>query len=206
MRRSVVALAVVTVVVAGILLWPDRIGDAAGYVPITTPPTTERQRPAPERPEAAAVRYGAMAQDWLYLDDTALEASVRSIATEDGGQTLVDAVLGDVRELRVALAVTNGRIWWFVRPLAYRVDGPVTERARVDVWSVSVLSAADVAMPQADWTTTTFELELVDGDWLVDRTSDQPGPTPQTGGGDTPWEPEPFDRSLTGFTRIGAEP
>jgi hypothetical protein len=96
-------------------------------------------------------------------------------------------------------------VWWVVRPLAWRVDTFTSGRAQVSVWAVSVLSAADVAMPQSDWTTTVFDLEWDGSRWRLVAAFDTPGPTPQLGGRDAPWEPEPFDDFLSGFTRVGAE-
>ena len=49
------------------------------------------------------------------------------------------------------------------------------------MWTVTVLSAEDVAAPQSEWITVTIDLAWVDGDWRVDAVRDTPGPTPMSG-------------------------
>ncbi|HMQ25916.1 MAG TPA: hypothetical protein PKA98_08005, partial [Acidimicrobiales bacterium] len=107
---------------------------------------------------------------------------------------------------REQLAQSSGRIWWLVRPLAWRVDDYRDTNARVSVWTVTILSAAGVAAPQSEFLTVTLDLAWVDGDWRVDAVRDTPGPTPVTGPHDQPWDAEPFDRTLDGFTRMDGEP
>ena len=68
-----------------------------------------------------------------------------------------------------------------------------------------MLSAEGVAAPQTEWVTVTVDLAWVDGDWRVDAVRDTPGPTPQTGPKDQPWDAGPFDESLAGFTRMDGE-
>jgi hypothetical protein len=152
-----------------------------------------------------ALELAAVAQDWLYLSDDDLEVAVRSVAVPASADRLVEETVAEVGLARDALARSPGRVWWVVRPLAWRVDTFTSGRAQVSVWTVSVLSAADVAMPQSDWTTTVFDLEWDGSRWRLVSARDTPGPTPQLGGRDEAWEPEPFDDSLSGFTRVGAE-
>lgn len=153
----------------------------------------------------AAIELSTAPQDWLYLSDEDLETEVRAVAARASSDRLVEKITAEVRLARDALARSPGRVWWVVRPLAWRVDTFSTGRAQVSVWTVSVLSAADVAMPQSDWTTTVLDLEW-DGDrWRLVSTLDTPGPTPQVGGRDEVWEPEPFDEALNGFVRVGSE-
>jgi hypothetical protein len=154
---------------------------------------------------AAALDLAAAAQDWLYLSDEDLETAVRAVAAPTSADRLVEQIIAEVGLARDALARSPGRVWWVVSPLASRVDTFTPGRAQVSVWTVSVLSAADVAMPQSDWTTTVSDLEWDGIRWRLISVLDTPGPTPQIGGRDEAWEPEPFDDSLSGFTRIGAE-
>ncbi|MDZ7734498.1 MAG: hypothetical protein U5R31_16745 [Acidimicrobiia bacterium] len=98
-------------------------------------------------------------------------------------------------------------VWWLVRPLAWRVETFSPSGATVAVWrAVTVLSAQEVAAPQAEWVTVTIDLAWVEGDWRVDAVRDTAGPTPQTGPNDQPWDAVPFDEALEGFTRIDGEP
>jgi len=154
---------------------------------------------------AVALDLAVGPQAWMYLSDADLEVSVRAVASAASADRLVTEIVGEVRVARDALARSRGRIWWLVRPLAWRVDSFSPQRVQVSVWTVSVLSAADVAMPQSDWVTTTFDLAWEGSAWRLVATRDTPGPTPRLGGRDTAWEPEPFDDALAGFQRVGAE-
>jgi hypothetical protein len=159
------------------------------------------------KPDAAGAREAALAtvaaaQRWLYLNDTQLESEVRAVATPEAADRLVREELEQVSVARASLATSPGRVWWVVRPLAWRADTATRDTARVSVWTLTVLSAADVALPQADWLTVTVDLKWSNGRWLVDAIRDQPGPTPATGLRDEPWQPEPFDDALSGFSRI----
>lgn len=151
---------------------------------------------------AAAMTYACASQRWLYLPDAEVERAVRAVATSAAAPRLIRDVLGEVRAAREALAASAGRIWWIVRPLAVKVESADEDRARVAVWTVSVLSASDVALPQSDWSTVTVDLVWEDGDWRVDAIDDARGPTPMVGPKDQPWQPEPFDEALDGFVRV----
>ena len=153
-----------------------------------------------------ALALATAPQAWLYLADTELERQVRGVAAATSADALAEEVLGEVGAVRDALLSSPGRVWWIVRPLAWRVDSESGHRAQVSVWTVSVLSAADVAMPQSEWQTTTFDLTLEEDGWKLVATRETPGPSPQLGGRDSFWEPEPFDDALDGFTRVGEEP
>jgi hypothetical protein len=152
----------------------------------------------------AALRYAAASQDWLYMTDQAVRGAVEAIATPAAAARLASEEVDEVALAREALALSPGRVWWFVRPLASDVVTYSADRARVRVWVVTVLSAADVAVPQADWFTVELELRWVDG-WRLEDVRDEPGPTPVSGTRDEPWEPEPFDDALDGFERVGSE-
>jgi hypothetical protein len=119
---------------------------------------------------------------------------------------MADEIVLDVSTARDQLDASPGPVWWLVRPLAWRVDRFVADEARVSVWVVTILSAAEVAAPQAEYGTVTMDLAWVDGDWRVDAVRDTPGPTPMTGPHDQPWDAVPFDEALDGFTRMDGEP
>lgn len=168
------------------------------------PPAT----PAPDEPGAvaAAVRYTAASQRWLYLTDDEIAAEVAEIATPGAARSLSAETVEEIRIAREELASSAGRVWWLVHPLAWRVESYSEDSASVAVWTVTLLSAAGVALPQTEWMTVTVDLAWADGDWLVDGVRDRPGPTPMTGPQDEPWEAQPFDDALEGFTRIDGEP
>ena len=186
----------------------ERDAPASTFVPAADGPSAGEADSDGDREGAvaAALDLAAAAQDWLYLSDEDLETAVRAVAAPTSADRLVEQTIAEVGLARDALARSPGRVWWVVSPLASRVDTFTPGRAQVSVWTVSVLSAADVAMPQSDWTTTVFDLEWDGIRWRLISALDTPGPTPQIGGRDEAWEPEPFDDSLSGFTRVGAEP
>lgn len=167
---------------------------------------TSDSAPTGERTEqgarATAIAYATASQDWLYQGDEDIDRSVRAIATGDAGPSLSRDTVAELRAAREALSKSPGRVWWLVRPLASRVERFDPASARVVVWTVTVLSAADVALPQADWVRIAVDLVWAGGAWRVQAIADSPGPTPMTGPKDRPWQPEPFDEALGGFERV----
>lgn len=173
--------------------------------PADTAPRTTGGRDE-EGARRAALTYATASQDWLYLDDAAVAEAVAAISTPEAAVRLAEEVVAQVAVAREALAASPGRVWWLVRPLAWQVQSYQADGARVAVWILTVLSAADVAVPQADWITVTLDLEWRKGRWLVADVVDTPGPTPTLGTRDRPWSPERFDDTLEGFTRMGSAP
>lgn len=155
---------------------------------------------------AAAVSYATASQRWLYFTDDEIRDAVAEIATPVAAPRMGDEVVLEVSTAREQLGASPGRIWWLVRPLAWRVEHHDADDARVSVWVVTILSAAEVAAPQSEFRTVTLDLAWVDGDWRVDGVRDAPGPTPLSGPQDQPWDAEPFDDALDGFTRLDGEP
>jgi hypothetical protein len=155
---------------------------------------------------SAAIAFATASQRWLYFGDEEVEAAVRAIATPSSADDLVASVVSEVSEAREQLGESPGRVWWLVRPLAWSVLDRSDERATVEVWAVTVLSAAEVAAPQAEWGTFTVDLAWSGGDWTLDDIRNTPGPTPMVGPGDRPWDAIPFDRALDGFVRLDGEP
>jgi hypothetical protein len=108
--------------------------------------------------------------------------------------------------LDVSMAATNsvitGRVWWLVRPLAWKVEASTAPgsagRASPSCRRRGCCSAVEL--------TVTVDLSWVDGDWRVGAVRDAPGPTPMTGPNDRPWDAVPFDETLSGFTRMDGEP
>jgi hypothetical protein len=155
---------------------------------------------------AAAIAYATASQRWLYFTDEQIRAAIDEIATPAAAPRIADGVITQVSLARDQLGASPGRVWWLVRPLAWAVQHFDPDRARVAVWVVTVLSAAEVAAPQTEWMTVTLDLTWMDGDWRVEAVRDSPGPTPMTGPRDQPWDAVPFDEALDGFTRLDGEP
>lgn len=227
-RTAIIATVIVVALVAGVLLLRLGNDSAPGNDRTDSPSVDEAPRPtvpagvagpagesagvpvgfSADEPGAvaAAVAYSTASQRWLYFTDEEIEAAIAEIATPVAAPRLAEDVVADISMAREQLAQSSGRIWWLVRPLAWRVDDYRDTEARVSVWTVTILSAASVAAPQSEFLTVTLDLSWVDGDWRVDGVRDTPGPTPITGPHDQPWDAEPFDSALDGFTRMDGEP
>lgn len=154
---------------------------------------------------STAIRYAVGPQRWLYLDDEQVATAVEDLATPAAATRLSADVVDQVRAARDGLSASPGRVWWLVQPLAWQVESTDPDEATVAVWTVSVLSAEEVAAPQSEWATVTVELDWIDDRWLVDDVREQRGPTPLPGPRDQPWDAGPFDDALDGFTRVGEE-
>ena len=155
---------------------------------------------------AAALAYSAASQRWLYLGEREVAEAVAQIAAPQSVDDLVAEVVEETGTAQDELAKSEGPVWWWVDPLAWRVEAYSDARASVAVWAVTVLSAQGVAVPQSEWMTVTVDLEWVEGDWRVTAIGDRPGPTPIASPRDEPWDAVPFAGALEGFTRLGEEP
>ena len=153
MSRRALAGAAATV---ALLLLAVALTTRATSAPTPPAPAASAPRPQPDRPtahgehseegaRAAAVSMATASQDWLYLGDAEVDAAVRARATDEAGPALAAETVTKLGEARRALGASPGRVWWVVRPLATRVEHFDAARARVVVWTVSVLSATGVA-------------------------------------------------------------
>jgi hypothetical protein len=150
--------------------------------------------------QAAAIAYTAtLSQRLLYLDPPAAEAAVRAISADASAGTLTSDVLAGLQAVREPLLAGTGATWWVVEPLAAKVEAYTTDRARVAVWLVRILSRQGVVVPQSSWVTETVELVWEDGDWRLWSDESTPGPTPVLDGSDLPASAAQLDADLTGF-------
>lgn len=210
-RRRAIGIAAVIGLVAGVLIFFGRGGDNGARPTASAPPVraaavTPVRAATPEATEdgarAAAIHAATASQRWLYLEDEQIRTEVRALATQRAAPRLERDTVAEISLARRSLSASPGRVWWIVRPLAWRLELLTSETASVSVWTVTVLSAADVAVPQADWVTLAVDLEWTGDRWLVDGIRDDPGPTPAVSPRDEPWQPEPFDDALDRFTRM----
>lgn len=216
-RRSVAAALVLFVVGLGVgRAWPQRtarpVAPAARASAVGGPGPVGTHagmgvgyRHDPAGAQAAALGWTGASQRWLYETDAQVRAAVAAVTTPEAAGPLGERVAATTASARQRLLGASGRVWWFVRPLAARVTEYGADRARVVVWSATVLSARGVAVPQADWTRETVELAWRSGDWRVTAVSEAPGPTPAGGAGGDAWQAEAFDAALDGFTRLDGE-
>jgi hypothetical protein len=142
------------------------------------------------------------------LSDEDVMAGVAGIVVPEARDDLAGDVVQEVRLLRTELENASGTVWFVVSPLGTRVDDYDDEsgRAVVRVWSVRVLSAEGVAVPQSGWQTTTFRLRWEDDDWKIVSTHDAEGPVPQLEVGLQAWTADDMADELDGFVRVGATP
>lgn len=109
--------------------------------------------------------------------------------------------------LRDALSAAGGEVWWVVSPLAVKVEAYDHDRARVAVWTATVLAAgaapgvdATVPAPSVFFRTGAVDLVWVSGSgWSVWSASDSPGPVPMLAPEDPPSSPPEFLAALAGF-------
>ena len=215
MRRpiAIAAVAAVGVVAATVAITVGRPhrspGGAGGPAPPAQPagpgagPTAGAGARSQAGAVAAALAVATASQDWLYLADPAMADAVAAVSTAGAGPALAAQTVDGLGRSRDALAASTGPVWWVVRPLATRVEHVGPDRARVVVWTVTVLSAADVALPQADWLRVAVDLAWEAGAWRAEAVTDTAGPTPVTGAKDQPWTAAAFDNALEGFQRVG---
>lgn len=142
---------------------------------------------APGAAAAATAYLTVTAESLLLMDTPAREAAVRRMLVPGASAGTVASIVGDPAFLeRVRkTASASGRPGALLRnlPVAYRVDAFSPARARVSVWASAVWSITGVGGPSEAWTTTSLELEWIDGDWRLWSLSSKDGPTPATTSG-----------------------
>ena len=148
---------------------------------------------------AAASSYATTGQALIDMAPTQLPDAVRRYAATSTATEQITKVTSDVASLRQALSPGQGRTRYVKSVLATRIDTYTQDRAEVRVWAVGVLWRQGAADPQADWTTSTFDLVWEDDTWKVEKESIASGPAPAPNGGTPPVDAAELDRQLDGF-------
>lgn len=148
---------------------------------------------------AAAASFVTTGQALLDMDPLAAEQAVRQMAASSTADAQVADVLARLAAVREALAPGRGPIVFRQAPVSWRVDGFSSDRARVAVWSVGVLSREGIAPPQAGWATSTFDLVWERGDWRIGAETVTPGPAPLLDDSAAPATSAQLATSLRGF-------
>jgi hypothetical protein len=148
---------------------------------------------------AAAVSYVVTGQALLDMGAFDVGVAVRRMAADGSADAQVEDETRQLAALRDKLAAGTGPIRYWQAPLATRVKAFTRLRARVDVWSVGVLSRTNAAPPQSGWTTSTFDLVWEHDDWKVWAETITDGPTPELNAGAIPADDEQFTGALSGF-------
>ena len=135
---------------------------------------------------AAATNYSAILAGPLILEPSRYRAaeaviaapSARSAVTAEGEQAIaaVDASTGAATEARRGVRVAVRYV-----PLAYRMTAYDAGRATVSIWGLWLVGVQGLLAPTETWSTRTFVLEWIGGDWKLTSSSTSPGPRPQPG-------------------------
>ncbi|MGE0136880.1 MAG: hypothetical protein AB7L17_10655 [Ilumatobacteraceae bacterium] len=106
---------------------------------------------------------------------------IETLASGRFGPTLAAesaAQLGEMSGELGAAGVAAQSVTFSELPLTASVVHADRASAEVEVWTVCVITVADVAAPRQVWRTVTVELVWEDADWRVDGWSTVSGPTP----------------------------
>jgi hypothetical protein len=156
---------------------------------------------------AAATTYLRPGQHLVDLPVTERIPALHVIASHDGATGYVAQVSAELAELDGIEARGQGPLTWDVSVLATRVDAYNTQRARISIWRVGVLSVIGLVAPLAEWTTVDDELVWERGDWKVWAETQTPGPSPASHPDARPATPTQLNAALAGYTRYpGLDP
>lgn len=213
LTNKVVMALVFTGLIAGLALQPLFHGDS-DHSSAAASSTTAPSGPGPWSNEggiptgfaqteagavAAASSYTTTGQTLLDLAPTQLPEAVRRYASDDSAPTQIAKLTEDMASLRQLLAKGTGRTRYAKSVLASRLDEFTKQRAAVRIWTVGVLWRQGAADPQADWTTSTYELVWEKDTWKVLTEEIESGPAPAPNGGAPPVTAEELDQMLDGF-------
>jgi hypothetical protein len=181
---------------------------------IDAPTPSAAAGPGPARVEAPGVpvgfahsRDGALAASVAYVQlgnvilsaDTDSAADVlRRVSSRSAGSTFVDSELASFTQLRAALARGTGPASLRVGVVATRIDAYASDRARVSLWRVAVLSRDGMTNPGEQWATVTYDLVWEAHEWKIWSETVVAGPSPSPTG-DQLATPRELDTSLAGF-------
>ena len=154
---------------------------------------------------AAAASYVLTGQVLVGLPPTRIDPAVRAFAASASADRQVADAEQRLQSLRKVLAEGTGPTHYHQAVVATRADAYSGDRARVAVWSVGVLSRADVASPQAGWTISTFELVWERDDWKVWNETITAGPAPMLNTGATAASSDELEVALRGFEQWTVE-
>lgn len=172
--------------------------DAVGLPRTATKPGATVTAPEGDDPAVVALRYVLNGQALLDAGPGGVDALLAPLVAPSARRDLVEENRRSVARVHADLAAATGPVRWRQAPLAIRAEAR-GEFATVAVWHVGVLSAPGAVPPQSHWSTSTVELEQVQGEWKVTAETIANGPVPLNAGGSAPSESDDFDAALTGF-------
>lgn len=161
----------------------------------------------PGRSPAAAVRaadaWVRSGRSLLATDPLTAEKTVRAMTTAAHGDSLVDERLTTLRQLREALAGGTGEVILHEAVLAFKVRTADADRARVDLWNVTVLARDGIAPPQSSWAISTVDLAWEREAWRIADVRVSAGPAPILADGAVPATAAQLEEALDGFAPSG---
>lgn len=147
---------------------------------------------------AASVAYVQLGNVLLSLDTDHASSVLRRVSSRAAGSTFVDSELASFTQLHNALARGTGPAKLRVGVVATRIDAYASDRARVRLWRVAVLSRDGMTNPGEQWATITYDLVWENRDWKIWSETVVAGPSPSPTG-DQLATPQELDTSLAGF-------
>ena len=147
---------------------------------------------------AASVAYVQLGHVLLSIDTDSASNVLRRVSSRAAASTFADSELASFAQLRDALARGTGPASLRVGVVATRIDAYASDRARVSLWRVAVLSRDGMTNPGEQWATVTYDLVWENRDWKIWSETVVAGPSPSPTG-DQIATPQELDASLAGF-------
>jgi hypothetical protein len=147
---------------------------------------------------AASVAYVQLGNVLLSIDTDSASSALRRVSSRSAGSTFMDSELASFTQLHDALARGTGPASLRVGVVATRIDAFASDRARVSLWRVAVLSRDGMTNPGEQWATVTYDLVWEDHDWKIWSETVVAGPSPSPTG-DRLATPQELDTALAGF-------
>ncbi|MDQ3573758.1 MAG: hypothetical protein M3404_02380 [Actinomycetota bacterium] len=191
------ALVVAAVVGAIASRQPGRSEEARPFPPASnTPPAVSTGAEARTLGGArtAALRYLALAEAVVRMDEAEAVAAQREAATAAAADALASELSDKLARLRNAYS--NGAVAYRLGPLAARASMLSPDRARVEIWYVGVV-APEASSTYEEWRMARYDLAWERGAWRVAGESSGPGPRPGPESSS-----EVLGRTLAGFSSV----
>jgi hypothetical protein len=139
--------------------------------------------PTPEvdDPIAFATHVVALTGEVVRRGPISRRELIESFTTPGFGPTLADTTAAQMSELQLEFGVAGlgpADLRAIEVPVTARLVERVGDRARVEVWSVLSVAVERSGGARQVWRTVGIDLDLVEGEWLVDGWNSTLGPTP----------------------------
>ena len=127
----------------------------------------------PRRVRWSRARLGSWGQRcrrqrrWRSRGEHEVAEAVAQIAAPQSVDARVAEGVAETRIAQEELAKADRPLWWWVDPLAWRLEAHSDAQASVAEWTTTVRTAHGVAVPQSTWMTVTVDLEWVESNWRV---------------------------------------